>query len=188
MAQVLFVEEQCWNLHGYTKHCVEVLRSGKLLFFYNGVAKRLGGSNLENAKRSALQHMRKVIQVCEDAVRSEFPSFDGMMAFHVFNLKEDVGCPTSSGLQDMISGQRHNVHKPCEGESLERLALIFQVSRDKLIAEFEYLRGVASARMKASGLSNRESWQWAWRKCTCRKAMTTLEPATSIILCFCIFL
>ena len=147
---------------------------------------------MENAKRSALQRMRKVIKVCEDAVRSEFPSFDGMMAFHVFNLKEDVGCPTSSGLQDMISsGQRH-FHKPCEGESLERLALIFEVSRDKLIAEFEYLHGVASACMKTAGVSNRESWQWAWRKCSGRKDMTTLEPATctfyyAFAFCFSMF-
>ena len=89
------------------------------------MAKRLGGSNLENAKRSALQHMRKVIQVCEDAVRSEFPSFDGMMAFHVFNLKEDVGCPTSSGLQDMISGQRHNVQKPCGGREVGKVGADF---------------------------------------------------------------
>ena len=81
--------------------------------------------------------MRKVIKVCEDAVRSELPSFDGMMAFSVFNLKEDVGCPTSSVLQDMIPGKKHY---PETCDSLERLSLIFQVSRDKLIAEYEYLQ------------------------------------------------
>lgn len=161
--EVLFADEQCWNLHDYTKHCAEVLHSGKLLFFYNDVAKRLGGSNLESAKRATLQHMRKVIKVCEDAVRSEFPSFGDMMAFRVFNLKEDVGCPTSSVLQDMIPGKKHY---PETCDSLERLSLIFQVSRDKLIAEYEYLHRVASAHMKSAGVSNRESWQWAWRKCS----------------------
>ena len=55
--------------------------------------------------------MRKVIKVREDAVRSEFPSFDGMMVFSVFNLKEDVGCPTSSVLQDMIPGKKNIILK-----------------------------------------------------------------------------
>ena len=142
---------------------------------------------MENAKRSALQRMRKVIKVCEDAVRSEFPSFDGMMAFHVFNLKEDVGCPTSSGLQDMISsGQRH-FHKPCEGESLERLALIFEVSRDKLIAEFEYRAwsrqcshekcGGFKQRVLAMGLA-----QMQWQEGHDNFGTSDLH----ILLCFCI--
>ena len=67
----------------------------------------------------------------------------------VFNLKEDVGCPTSSVLQDMIPGTKHY---PETCDSLERLSLIFQVSRDKLIAEYEYLHRVASAHMKSAGV------------------------------------
>ena len=42
--EVLFADEQCWNLHDYTKHCAEVLRSGKLLFFYNGVLRGSEGA------------------------------------------------------------------------------------------------------------------------------------------------
>ena len=149
-----------------------------MVLFYNGVAKRIGGSNLETAKRNALQHMRRVMKVCEDAVRSEFPSFDSIMAFNVFNLKSDVGGTTSGECRDMIESQARQPQQ--QQNSLERLALVFRVPAGALVSENQYLHRVASSRMKTAGTSNREAWQFAWRRCSASRNLQDLRPVPGL--------
>ena len=52
--QVLFTEGQCFHLHGFTKHAIEVLKAGKVHLCYNGTARRLGVGGLDHAKSQAL--------------------------------------------------------------------------------------------------------------------------------------
>ena len=171
--QVLFTEGQCFHLHGFTKHAIEVLKAGKVHFCYNGTARR----GVDHAKSQALQRMRRIVKVCQAAARAEFPSFDVVASFKIFNL--EAGPSESTDLLDVVSlsGGRKQVEA---SDSLERLAKVFQVACNQLVIEFELLRNIAEAHIKATGARNREAWQHAWRSYHSRSSrhkLLALDPA-----------
>ena len=174
LLQVLFVEGRCFEMHGYTKHCLQVLNGGTLQLFYRGRARTVGAGGLQNSKKRALQRMRRVVEVCEQAVRSEFPSFDVILAFKMFSLREFGGTSSSTTfMADVAAGTRRT-----EGprESAERLALLFGVPLDAFLPQFERLRAVAAVHLKATSCCNREAWQFAWRRCKMQWKVSALEP------------
>lgn len=173
LRQVLFVEGRCFEMHGYTKHCVQILNGGTLQLFYRGRARTLGSGGLEGAKRRALQRMRRLVEVCEVAVRSEFPSFDVILAFNMFSLREFGRTNSATFMADVVAGTRRaDVHH----ESAERLAMVFGVPVDSFLSQFERLRNVATVHVKSSSCGNREAWQFAWRRCKVKWEVGALEP------------
>ncbi|CAJ1400375.1 unnamed protein product [Effrenium voratum] len=93
--EALFSEGQCFHVHGFTKHCLDILQQNRLVMFFDGRARALGGSadGLAAAKRAALRKMQACVELCKEAVRAEFPSFHAIMAFKVFSVSE--GAATS---------------------------------------------------------------------------------------------
>ena len=121
-----------------------------------------------------LQSLRGIVKVCRAATQAEFPSFDVVVAFKVFNL--EAAPSKSTDLLDIValSGRR----KPLEAaHSLERLAKVFEVSLNPLVTEFEMLRNIAEAHVKATGARNREAWQHSWKSYHCRSSRQELPAA-----------
>ncbi|CAJ1390023.1 unnamed protein product, partial [Effrenium voratum] len=56
--EALFSEGQCFHVHGFTKHCLDILQQNRLVMFFDGRARALGGSadGLAAAKRAALRN------------------------------------------------------------------------------------------------------------------------------------
>ena len=92
------------------------------------------------------------MKVCQAAARAEFPSFDVVASFKIFNL--EAGPSESTDLLDVVSlsGRRKQVEA---SDSLERLAQVFQVACNQLVIEFELLRNIAEAHIKATGAQQR---------------------------------
>ena len=81
---VLFDQSQCFQLHTFTKHCVDLLESKQIALFYDSQARTLGASQLNSAKRSALTEMQACASLCRKTIMAEFPTFDALMAFKIF--------------------------------------------------------------------------------------------------------
>ena len=105
--------------------------------------------------------MRGIVKVCRAAAQAEFPSFDVVVAFKVFNL--EAAPPKSTDLLDIValSGRRK----------------VFEVSLIPLVTEFEMLRNIAEAHVKATGARNREAWQHSWKSYHCRSSRQELPAA-----------
>ncbi|CAJ1453878.1 unnamed protein product [Effrenium voratum] len=170
--EALFSEGQCFHVHGFTKHCLDILQQNRLVMFFDGRARALGGSadGLAAAKRAALRKMQACVELCKEAVRAEFPSFHAIMAFKVFSVSE--GAATS-----------HSV-----SANLTKLAKLFKVDPVALEEEFQMVFPVAAVQQQATGCSNRQAWQYAFRRAaasaTTHWRTESLQPVLSAYLCW----
>ena len=152
-------------MHGFTKHCLDILQQNRLVMFFDGRARALGGSadGLAAAKRAALRKMQACVELCKEAVRAEFPSFHAIMAFKVFSVSE--GAATS-----------HSV-----SANLTKLAKLFKVDPVALEEEFQMVFPVAAVQQQATGCSDRQAWQYAFRRAaasaTTHWRTESLQPA-----------
>ena len=133
------------------------------------------------AKRRSLQRMRRVVEACQAAVQSEFPRFDVILAFTCFSLKECGGTCSAAFMSDVVAGTRQPA---LQRDSFERLSLVFGMPVDTFSVQFERLRSVAMVRLKASSCSQREAWQFAWRRCKGQWEVNAVEPVLAAYLCW----
>ena len=132
--QVLFLRGGCFDIEGFTQHCVNTLHKNDIVFFLPSVAKSFSTKAINAAKRDALEKMRESVVLIREAIAAEFPSFDAVMAFHVFDLA-DQPIPRRNAL--LPTPQRNR-----KEESLQRLARLFQVDANGLKDEFFRLQTV----------------------------------------------
>ena len=59
------------------------------MFFMKGKTKSFTDLALTTAKTSALRTMKRCVTLIREAIAAEFPSFDAVMAFSIFNLSSD---------------------------------------------------------------------------------------------------
>ena len=144
----MFVQGKVFEIEGFTKHCFELLKRGNLIFYVKGGARSLSALRADVAKRKALRTMRRSIDLIKAAIAAEFPDFDAVMAFRVFDLSPDSGSSTAEGKADSIA----------------RLAKVFALNPGKLKAEFDRLWPIAFAQHKNAGCNNRQAWQFAFRR------------------------
>lgn len=158
----MFVRGQCWEIEGFSAHMVKLLQSGQLVFYLPGHVRALNAKRLDAAKVKALRIMQRSVVLIRESIQAEFPHFDAVMAFDVFDLGVADGLTSAARGRpgDLAAGKRH---------SLERLAKLFDFSFAELKHEFETLHSVAMARKKTSGCENREAWQWAWRRVSAQR-------------------
>ena len=127
------------------------------------------------AKRRSLQRMRRVVEACQAAVQSEFPRFDVILAFTCFSLKECGGTCSAAFMSDVVAGTRQPA---LQRDSFERLSLVFGMPVDTFSVQFERVR------LKASSCSQREAWQFAWRRCKGQWEVNAVEPVLAAYLCW----
>eukprot|EP00438_Fugacium_kawagutii_P002479 Skav225633 [mRNA] locus=scaffold1513:165191:167925:- [translate_table: standard] len=146
---VLFDEKKCFQADTFTRLCVQTLKDRKLIAVCNGHARALQAENLDPFKAQALARIRACCCVCRETVQAEFPSFDAVMAFHVFSLHSGGRPPDT-----VVAGGPPQ-------DSLSRLCQLFQVSPQDTHEQFDKVQGVARAHLEQSGCGNRDAWRFA---------------------------
>ena len=146
-------------LHGFTSHCVKLLESGTLIAFTNGHVKLLGDHGLAHARQAALRVMARCVELFKETVRAEFPDFDVIMAFKVFNVQKNTGmqCVKRSKPDGLTSGR-------AVLPALQRLSQVFKVDSLGLQQEFGKMHAIALAHHESSGCGNRAAWQHAFTR------------------------
>lgn len=144
---VQFREGKVWDIDGYSKHLLSVLREGKLYTLTGGQGKNLVVT--DGIKRQALSEFQAWLPLCEATVRAEFPDFEILNSMCVFNLPQDESVPRG-GLPDEMT------------RSLRRLAQALQLDPFLLHTEWEKLRPMATAQKKIGRLDNRQAWALAY--------------------------
>ena len=158
--QVLFDHSKCFEIECFTKHCMDILQSPEVLIvFGEGHARAL--KITAESRAEALSHVRACYQVAREAVKAEFPHFDIIMSFKVFQLGD--GCPSSD--------EKH--------EPLQCLCQVWNTDFQNTLAEFQQVFRIAQSHKKSSWCSNREAWQWAMARAIKTKwPLQKLEPVS----------
>ncbi len=136
--------------------------------FIRGTARTLGGDGprLQAAQTSALHRMQNWVYMCQETVMAEFPDFDVIGAFEIFNGLS----PTGGG----------GVTPPTISRSLCRLAKTFKVDPDGLKAEYEDLRGIAASVQRKTGCLNRQAWKHAYDRTQARAESRRAHPIVNL--------
>ncbi len=151
-AKALFVAGAVFQTQGYTKYIIDLLEHRNFSLAVNGVAVGVGGRTINaNLKERCLARLQKWVLVAEKVCQAEFPSYELVSAFNVFDV---TGC-----------GVPHSV-LPTELDtptktSLRRLSKVYGLDPDQLEAEYADHFPVAAARWQPGGKSNLESWRVA---------------------------
>ena len=89
-AHALFGEEAgCFTLRGFTQHAVEFLQAGPYMLKKRGVISgSLGGQHVPcpAVRARCLRRMQNWLELCKLVISAEFPDFEPVQSFCVFNL------------------------------------------------------------------------------------------------------
>jgi len=85
---VFFRFGKAWEVEGYAKHVLGILKSGSLYALSGGQGRLL--SLQQGAQQRALKEFQPWLKLCEASVRAEFPYFEVFNSMMVFNLSDNV--------------------------------------------------------------------------------------------------
>ena len=147
----LFNKKECLTIPGYTKHVLDILKRPRLLYCPNGAIKSVGGRAADAALQNCFRRMEAYTALVADVVRTEFPDYELLCAFSVFNL-DDSGRDRPANTGGDIS--------------LQRLAKAFDVHEAALKDQYHRLRAVALQKKRdRPDVCNKTAWQEAVRSC-----------------------
>ena len=148
----LFDHGHCLTTPGYTQHCRDILESGELLAFSSEGPRNVGLDLTSTAVSRCLNRMRCWVVLARSVIRSEFPDFEILNSFAIFDLGDAKPRNPAARL-----GTVHHA-------AVERLALAFSVDASGLAAELSRLRPVANNFKNERQCDNKEAWVAAWRR------------------------
>ena len=147
----LFNKKKCLTIPGYTKHVLDILKRPRLFYGPNGAIKSVGGRAADAALQNCFRRMEAYTALVADVVRTEFPDYELLCAFSVFNL-DDSGRDRPANTGGDIS--------------LQRLAKAFDVHEAALKDQYHRLRAVALQKKRdRPDVCNKTAWQEAVRSC-----------------------
>ncbi|CAE7368921.1 unnamed protein product, partial [Symbiodinium pilosum] len=164
---VLFNEEKVYELGGYTKHCLQLLSSSRG-FMLGGEARTLGGPGKVDAAKKAwcTQHLRQWVSMLGSALRAEFPHYEILAAFVVFELHAD---PES---QDDV--------REYHAAAVQRLAQAFSLDAQSLNDQISDHRPIALQLKQSTGAGNLDAWRSALMKTQARKDTRARHPCDAL--------
>lgn len=143
---VLFRLRKAWEVEGYAKHVLEILKSGSLYALSAGQGRLLALQ--PGAQDKALKEFLPWLQLCEATVRAEFPHFEVFNSMMVFNLHDNgTNAPATTSQTS---------------QCLRRIALALDLDPSGLKHEWEAVRPIALAQKLASQMDNRDAWKSAF--------------------------
>jgi hypothetical protein len=144
----LFLQRRCLEsidgCHTYTSFTLEMLREGKMLSIHEGREMKVGSLKAAPPELvdRCLSHMAAWVKLCVSTIMGEFPDFEVVSAFSVFDLSL---AETLGGDGFMTTG-------------LRRLAKTFAIDHKLLRHEFiDFRRTVV--RKSNEGMSNYDAWR-----------------------------
>ena len=138
-----------------------------MTFYVTWGSRSLSALRADVAKRKALRTLRRSIDLIRAVIAAEFPHFDAVMAFRVFELSPSSGSSTAEGKADSIA----------------RLAKVFALNPGKLKAEFDRLWSIAFAQHKNTGCNNRQAWQFAFRRAVSKTSQAWNMDNMEVVPC-----
>lgn len=161
---MLFIEEKVFELPTYTKQVMDALESSPIQIVHSGRAKEIRVSNRE--KCAALKVLKEWAVASEKTLATEFPSWDILSCFDVFNLE----------------GRTASLKKrPEVTTSLAKLAKVFGLEAEDLNREFTSILPIATGLQKQGGLDNRAAWAAAVNRLQKRKEMNEKYTSKSLL-------
>ena len=82
----LFDHGHCLTTPGYTQHCRDILESGELLAFSSEGPRNVGLDLTSTAVSRCLNRMRCWVVLARSVIRSEFPDFEILNSFAIFDF------------------------------------------------------------------------------------------------------
>ena len=144
---VLFRLGKAWEVEGYAKHVLGILKSGSLYALSGGQGRLLALQ--PGAQEKALKELLPWLKLCEATVRAEFPHFEVFNSMMVFNLADNSSkTATTTTLQT--------------SQCLRRIALALDLDSNGLKHEWEAVRPIALSQKLASHVDNRDAWKLAF--------------------------
>jgi hypothetical protein len=161
----LFMERGCLELPGFTRFAMDILKLQRVYTRRQGQRLRFGcgpaGAPLDIVNR-CLERMHGWCVIAISVLDAEFPDFEILQSFSVFNIGGgDGGRRGSSGIVDDGHPSDFN---PAQLQHIDRLAKTFHVSPRQLQEEIADFRPRAAAEMKSSGCLPQEAWRKAVQK------------------------
>ena len=157
------------NSPRYTRHMIELLSKNRG-FLSAGHPKSLGGPQKVSAGmiRECMDVMKTYVALCGKTLAAEFPKFDLVTSFEAFDLSE---ARRSKG-EDTVE-----MVETC----LTRLAQVFSVDKQQLVAEFYDVRPYAMHHATSHATSSFDAWRAALRKIN-RSASARKAHPTEILM------
>lgn len=143
---VFFRLGKAWEVEGYAKHVLGILKSGSLYALSGGQGRLL--SLQQGAQQRALKEFQPWLKLCEASVRAEFPHFEVFNSMMVFNLSDNV--------------VRHGAMTTMQtSQCLRRIAVALDLDPHGLKQEWEAVRPIALSQKQTSEMENRDAWKAA---------------------------
>ena len=156
----------CTTVAGYTSYALQVL--GNVRRFHVADQHKsfgcMGGISQDVIGR-ALGRMRNWLAVIESVVAAEFPSFDVLSSFGIFNLDTDS----------------KQLRWDPDASHFDRLARTFKVDPHQLAVQYQCFRPLAVERMRAGCASSGVAWQQAVMQTQRRHAQRERHPCDALL-------
>lgn len=168
----LFCDRSCLRLPGYTKHALELLRRTRLLDAGGGKVNSLGAKAgpAPDVVNRCIKEMQSWVTMARKVCDAEFPSFDVLMSFSVFDVSSQI-----------TEGAHHGVARQYSKDHFHRLATVFGVTADDLEREHAHHLPLAQQACKDDpSLSNLGAWQRALKLTQYRESMRIVHPAKTL--------
>lgn len=154
--KILFVDGQVLTLPGFTSHMVKLLEKPRA--FQPGPSlplRKLGGpaAVTDAIVKRCLGRMTRYTHLAEAVIRAEFPDFEVVAAFRVFNLE---AAASGGGLIE-----RPRVLTASQEEDLQRLCHFFHQDFHSVEAAYLAHRPVAMVHKESTQCGNGTAWQHA---------------------------
>ena len=158
---VLYNEGQVFDAEGYTKHCLLMLEKSRG-FVLNGQPRTLGGPDKVTpaVKAGCQKHMQAWLQLVASTLKSEFPHWEVLSGFSVFNL--------------------HDAETEDKTDNVRRLAKAFKLDSQTLYDELADHEHIARQIQKSTGGSSLRAWTCALQKTQARKDLRTRHPCAQL--------
>ena len=164
-----------YTIPGYTSHMVNFLETSHG-FVVDSRAFTVGGPGRVSPmlKVECRKQMQVWIRMLGEVLASEFPGWDILSAFSVFELK-----PAASRRQDDedVILERDSFL----ASSAQRLAQVFNFNLEGFIAELEDHRPVAQHLLVSQQMANFEAWAAALRRTQKRKCVRDQHPCDNLL-------
>ena len=163
----LFDHGACFITPSFTRYAVELLKSPVAIYCRDGATRVLGGVGTltERVKQECLQRMRGAVALAVRVVETEWPSYDLLASFQVFDLARRQVKSSDDDTDDCQLDVR----------DVQRLAKAFKVDETALSLQLERVRAYAQRAYAAKHCENKEAWADAIRRFQQRHAADSRE-------------
>ena len=155
---------------GYTSHCLELTQRGRGFQLPNGPVTLGGRGRITPAMRAECKTLaQQWVRLVGETLLAEFPGYDVMAAFHVFDLSgRTKKSPDDFQLQDSVEA------------SMGRLAKFVGTDKDRLTAEMEDHLPVALQLAADHKLDSFSAWRQALLRTHSCKSLRDMRPSDAL--------